>query len=172
MLLWRPWSSTQDQVSHFRFLGGTDAIQSVGRKCPDESVASDGRETVGEVAKLGEQIQNARRLRPSERQMAAELRTCEVGDEESVGGRGVRWRGSELVTPQTNLAAAAHLPGNQADRIRPFAWQRDKLEIHEPDFPETIQAIGNLLPLNLAVQFLHDRVVHSVNNSTLERDRE
>ncbi len=75
------------------------------RQRTKQSGAGRTRQAVGQTFELAEEIENALRHRPVERQMAADFGDGVIGHEQTIGPRAVGRRFAELIAPQAHLAS-------------------------------------------------------------------
>ena len=88
------------------------------------------------VAEFGEQVQHTLRHRPAECKVAGDFGAGVVANEQRVGADRIRWRRTELVTPEAQSSSAPQFPRDEAHGLRILAGLRAELEVDEPDFLE------------------------------------
>ena len=102
----------------------------------EQAGAIAGGYAVCAVAEFGEQVQHSLRYRPAEGEVAGDFGGGVVGNKQDIGPGWIRWRRTELVTPQAEPATAAQFPGDQAHGLRILAGVRAELKVKEPNLPE------------------------------------
>src|SRR5262245_50157646 len=98
--------TTDNKIAHGILFGHAHAVEAVIGESAEKAGTGRRNQSISPAAKLGEQIQDASRLRPAERKMATNLGRSVIRNEQSLGPDVVGRRRAELIAPKAKLAAA------------------------------------------------------------------